>query len=339
MGAFLAAMVAEAKMAREMWASRLQLETIYWGGGTPSFLSVGHLREFLPALLSALGHPKPVEWTVEMNPKTLTPEKLALLKSHGVTRASLGVQSWDASILLRLGRDHSPQQARESFQLLRDAEFPVVSLDLMFAIPGQSLDQWRDSLEQSIALQPDHISSYNLTYEEDTEYFERFQKGEYTRSEAVDEAFFLEAMHRLPAAGYQQYEISNYARRGFESRHNQGYWKGNDYLGLGPSAVSTIDRVRTKNVPDTAGYISALSAGKSATTEAEHLTEDQWRCERLALDLRTREGLERKWLPAPTSRLDSLEAEGLVLVDQDRIRLTQRGKLVADSVIGYLWQD
>jgi oxygen-independent coproporphyrinogen-3 oxidase len=335
--AFLDALVVEARQAKELWGDRLQLDTIYWGGGTPSMLSVTHLETFLPAFLEALDHPKLFEWTVEMNPMTLTKPKLELFRHHGVTRSSLGVQAWDERTLEVLGRDHSPAQAEEAFLLLRETKFPVVSLDMMFSIPGQSLEGWCANLEKSISLKPDHISCYNLTYEEDTSFFERFQKGDYTRDEETDEAFFLQAMERLAAVGFDHYEISNYAQPGFESRHNQGYWKGNDYLGLGPSAVSTIDKVRTKNVPDTAQYMAKLQANESPISEAEHLTEDQWRCERLALELRTNEGIPAEWFADQRSRIADLIAEGFMSEAENRLRLTRRGRLVADSVISHLW--
>ena len=335
--AFLQAIVKEAQQARKLWGDRLQLETIYWGGGTPSLLSVRALESFLPALQSALGEPKPMEWTVEMNPVTLTAAKLEIFRQHGVTRASLGVQAWDSETLETLGRDHSPEQAAEAFGRLRAAEFPKVSVDLMFSVPGQSLESWCGSLEKTIALQPDHVSCYNLTYEEDTAYFERFQKGEYTRDEHVDEAFFSEAMDRLHAAGYTQYEISNYAKEGSESLHNCGYWRGEDYLGLGPSAVSTIDRVRLKNVADTAAYMQRVGRDQAPAMEAEHLTPDQWRCERLALELRTARGVDVHWLEGLEKQVEELSSEGLAHLTRGRLHLTQRGKMVADSVISHLW--
>jgi oxygen-independent coproporphyrinogen-3 oxidase len=272
-----------------------------------------------------------------MNPRTLTPEKLALLRSHGVTRASLGVQAWDEPTLRILGRDHSPEEGREAFQMLREAKFQAVSIDLMFAIPTQSIQAWSHSLETSISLQPDHISCYNLTYEEDTDYFEKFSRGDYVRDEGVDESFFREAMQRLGAAGFEQYEISNHARPGYYSEHNRAYWRGADYLGLGPSAVSTIDRVRSKNVPDTGSYISKLTDGESIATEVENLTQDQWLCERLALELRTREGISLEYLPGKSQKIAELAEGGLVQISNDRVRLTTVGKLVADSVIGHLW--
>lgn len=335
--AFLSAVVKEAELARASLGDRLDLKTIYWGGGTPSLLSAQLLETFLPNLLEALGNPKPVEWTVEMNPKTLTSEKLKLMRHHGVTRASLGVQAWDEPTLKILGRDHSPTEGKEAFSLLRDAGFPAVSIDLMFAIPKQSLDDWKHSLETSISLQPDHISCYNLTYEEDTAYFEKFTKGDYLRDEGVDEAFFGEAMKLLGTAGFNHYEISNHAKPGFESQHNQSYWRGADYLGLGPSAVSTMDRIRTKNIPDTAVYISKIQQGERVHSETEHLTADQWKCERLALELRTREGISLELVAGSEEKVRELEEAGLVMKTQNRLILTKVGKMVADSVVEHLW--
>ncbi len=335
--AFLQAVLTEARQAAELWGARLQLETIYWGGGTPSLLSTEHLATFLPAFTSALGQPQLVEWTVEMNPMTLTSAKLDLFLQAGVTRASLGVQAWDVATLTTLGRDHAPAQAEASYRLLRAAGFPAVSIDLMFSIPGQSLATWIASLEHTLALAPDHISCYNLTYEEDTDFFEKFSAGTYQRDEETDAAFFQETMQRLPQAGYTQYEISNYALPGCASRHNQAYWQGADYLGLGPSAVGTIDRVRTKNVPDTASYMARLATGTSPAVEAEHLTDEQFRCERLALELRTATGLPRHWLPTEAPRLDDLATEGLISLTDTHIILTTKGKLVADGVIAHLW--
>lgn len=336
-GKFLQAVVAEARLQREKLGENLAIKTIYWGGGTPSMLSVRHLESFLPAFLEALGHPQLDEWTVEMNPRTLTPEKLALLKQHGVTRASLGVQAWDAATLATLGRDHSPADAEEAIDALREAGFPVLSIDLMFSVPGQPLAQWIAGLEKTHHLGPDHISCYNLTYEEDTDYFSRFQRGEYQRDDATDRAFFTETMDRLGNAGFVHYEISNFARPGCASVHNAGYWAGADYLGLGPSAVSTICRTRSKNVEDTAQYVQLLERGWSAAAQAESLTEEQWRCERIALELRTSRGLSIEMLGSAVDKLPRLVEAGYVVQQGGRIILTRDGMLIADSVIEHLW--
>ncbi len=334
--AFLNALTVEALAARRKWGRRIELETVYFGGGTPTMLSTTHLERWLPEFRAALGIEEVKEWTVEINPRTIDARKAEALLGAGVTRASLGVQAWDQSSLTVLGRDHAPEEAEEAYQVLRSACFPVVSLDLMFAVPGQTLEAWQYSLRRSLALQPDHLSAYNLTYEEDTAFFEKFTRGEYVRDENVDGAFFTEAMRMTGEAGYRHYEISNYARPGFESRHNQSYWSGEDYLGLGPGAVSTVDRRRWKNVENTVLYMQDPLSGGLGEKAAEHLTDEQWACERIALELRTARGVEISWLP-DGSRMQDVVQGGLAEIAGDRLRLTKQGKCVADSVVAHLW--
>ena len=231
-----------------------------------------------------------------------------------------------------LGRDHAPAEAEEAFHTLRRAGFSVVNVDLMFSVPGQSLETWGETVRRTAALEPDHVSAYNLTYEEDTAFFDKLNAGEFSRSEDKDAACFSSVMELLGEAGFRHYEISNYARPGFESVHNQSYWAGEDYLGLGPSAVSTVDRMRWKNVESTALYISNPQAGRSV----ENLTEDQWRCERIALELRTVRGLAMEYLPFP-ERVEALVTDGLAEAGGGRLVLTQKGKYVADTVAAHLW--
>jgi oxygen-independent coproporphyrinogen III oxidase len=335
---FLDALTIEAQRAREHWGERLAPETLYFGGGTPSLLSTVHLERWLPTFLRALGRESLREWTMEINPMTIDARKAALLRELGLTRASLGVQAWDEGTLQTLGRDHSPARAREAFTVLREAGLSQISIDLMFSVPGQSLAQWQASLRETVALSPDHISAYNLTYEEDTAFFERFRRGEYHRDEATDEAFFASAIDLLGDGGYGQYEVSNYARPGCQSQHNQSYWAGAAYLGLGPSAVSTVDRRRWKNVADTPRYVDAIRRGQPLTDPAadEILTEAQWACERIALELRTTRGVAREFLPEP-AKLEALLADGLAEVRGERLILTKKGLFVVDSVAEYLW--
>jgi oxygen-independent coproporphyrinogen III oxidase len=317
--AFLQAVTRELRAAAERWRGRLQPETIYFGGGTPTLLSTVHLERWLPEFRSVIDLTGLREWTVEVNPRTISDRKAAVLLENGITRASLGVQAWDPPTLSVLGRDHQPEEAEEAFRILRRAGFPVVNIDLMFSVPGQSLETWRDTLRRTVDLQPDHVSAYNLTYEEDTAFFEKLSAGEFHRDETADGDCFAAAIDMLSDAGFVHYEISNYARPGYESLHNQSYWAGEDYLGLGPSAVSTIDRMRWKNAGNTTLYIlDPLSA-----RETEHLTESQWACERIALELRTRKGVSLTYLPSPERLPDILEAD-LAEVEGDRLRLTEK---------------
>ena len=230
--AFLDALLREV----ENHAAELQPRTIYFGGGTPSALTCEQLDYLFSGLRERLDFSALEEWDLEANPATIRADKAALLQKHGVTRLSLGVQSWDDGLLKTLGRVHSAAQAEKTFHLLRDAGFTNLNIDLMFSVPGQTPEQWRATLEKTIALEPEHISSYCLTYEEDTDYFRKLLGGEYRQDVELDATFFETTMDTLNAAGFSQYEISNYARPGHESRHNQAYWLGADYLGFGPSA-------------------------------------------------------------------------------------------------------
>jgi len=330
--AFLKAVTTELEAAVKRWPGRICPETIYFGGGTPTLLSTSHLQRWLPEFRSAVDLSGLQEWTVEVNPRTISDGKAAVLLENGVTRASLGVQAWDPPTLSVLGRDHSPDEGEDAFETLRQAGFPVVNIDLMFSVPGQSLETWRETLRRTIGLQPDHVSAYNLTYEEDTAFFEKLTAGDYRRDESADGDCFAAATSMLSDAGFAHYEISNYARPGCESLHNRSYWEGEDYLGLGPSAVSTIDRVRWKNAGNTTLYILDPLAGR----EMENLTEAQWSCERIALELRTRRGVSLVHLPSPDRMAEIMEA-GLAEVEAGRLRLTEKGKPQADTIAGHLW--
>src|SRR6184192_3772127 len=224
--------------------------TIYFGGGTPTALKTSQLEVILSAFHQRLDLSELKEWTIEANPGSVSARKAALLKKFGVNRISLGVQSCDNDLLNLLGREHNAAQAEESFRIFRDAGFSNISIDLMFALPGQTERQWRDSLQKTIALEPEHISTYCLTYEEDTEFLARFQRGEFAVNDETEARFLELAMTTLESAGYEHYEISNYSRSGFHAEHNRAYWCGADYIGIGPSAFSTRGFERWQNVAD-----------------------------------------------------------------------------------------
>src|SRR5437763_16540344 len=196
-------------------ARRFVPSTIYFGGGTPTALHIAQLEMLLRGFHERLDLSRVIEWTMEANPGSVSARKAAVLKKFGVNRISLGVQSWDDELLKLLGREHSAQQAEQSFHLLRAAGFSNINIDLMFSLPGQTIKQWRLTLEKTIALQPEHISAYCLTYEEDTEFFLRHARGEFRQDADMDADFFETAMSILEDAGYEHYEISNYARSGF----------------------------------------------------------------------------------------------------------------------------
>jgi oxygen-independent coproporphyrinogen-3 oxidase len=312
--------------------SLLRPSTIYFGGGTPTALNIAQLELLLRGFHERLELSQLVEWTIEANPGSVSARKAALLKKFGVNRISLGVQSWDDQLLKLLGRKHNAQQAEESFRILRTAGFTNINIDLMFGLPGQTVDQWRATLEKTIALEPEHVSTYCLTYEEDTEFFLRHARGEFRQDSDVDAEFFETTMAMLEEACYEHYEISNYARPGSESVHNRAYWLGEDYLGVGPSAVSTIGMHRWQNVCDYRAYIDRVLSGQSPRASMENLTDEMKRTERIALSLRTRDGVPASDLNHFTQQANEFIELGLLRQLDSRFVLTRKGKTLADSV-------
>jgi oxygen-independent coproporphyrinogen-3 oxidase len=312
--------------------SLLRPSTVYFGGGTPTALNIAQLERLLRGFHEKLDLSQLVEWTMEANPGSVSARKATLLKKFGVNRISLGVQSWDDELLELLGREHKSSQAEQSFRILRAAGFKNINIDLMFGLPGQTIGQWRKSLEQTIALQPEHISTYCLTYEEDTEFFVRYARGEFRQDAEADADFFEITMTIMADAGYEHYEISNYARAGFESAHNRAYWLGKDYLGIGPSAVSTIGMHRWQNVCDYRAYGDRVFSGQSPRASIEKLTREMKRTERIALLLRTRDGIPSSELKPFKLQTDELIALKLLERSNGAFVLTRKGKALADSV-------
>jgi oxygen-independent coproporphyrinogen-3 oxidase len=313
-------------------SDRLRVRTIFFGGGTPSALSPSQLDFLLNGLRQRLDLTNLTEWTLEMNPATVSAEKASLLLSLGVNRISMGVQSWDSEILQRLGRVHSAGQARRSYDILRKAGFRNINLDLIFGVPGQSRNQWMETLRETVALEPNHISAYCLTYEEDTEFFRRFQTGEFRQNSNADAEFFTATMDFLGAHGFEQYEISNYAQPERECLHNLAYWHGRDYLGLGPSAFSTVGRSRWQNIADTQSYIAQIMQGGLARSFAEDLEEKTRESERIIFGLRTNNGILRSKIAHQDVDLHDLEKAGYLEAAGDYIRLTRAGRMVADEI-------
>jgi oxygen-independent coproporphyrinogen-3 oxidase len=325
---FLDALLKELRLVQPF----LGVETIFFGGGTPTALSVKQLAYLLEGLRDALDFASLAEWTFEMNPATVSLEKARLLKSFGVNRISMGVQSFDPGLLTVLGRVHSVEQVLRSYETLRQAGFDNLNLDFIFGVPGQTLRHWQDTLQQAVRLAPEHLSTYCLTYEEDTVFFERLRAGEWHQDFDQDADFYEVTMNALAHAGYDQYEISNFAQPGFECRHNLAYWFGADYLGMGPSAYSTVGPERWQNVCDTSKYLVQLQAGQMPRINREILTPEVRTAERLAFTLRTKWGVPAHELTAMEKELPALLEEGHLERCGQRIRLTKKGRLVADSV-------
>ena len=307
-------------------------ETIYFGGGTPTALTTSQLEFLLGGFHGRLNLSSLGEWTIEANPGSVSARKAALLRKLGVTRVSLGIQSWDNELLKVLGREHNSQQAEQSFHILRAAGFSNINADLMFGLPGQTVEQWKFTLKKTIALRPDHVSAYCLTYEEDTEFFLRHARGELLQDTDADAAFFEMTMSILEDAGYEQYEISNYAPTGFSSVHNRAYWMGKDYLGIGPSAFSTVGMQRWQNICDYRGYTDRVFSGQSPRGISENLTKEMKRTERVALSLRTSDGVSASDLNGFAQERNEFIALGLLRKSNGNFVLTRKGKELADSV-------
>jgi oxygen-independent coproporphyrinogen-3 oxidase len=311
---------------------RFRPETIFFGGGTPTALTTAQLETLLCGFHAQLDLSALREWTFEANPGSVSDRKARLLGKAGVNRVSLGVQSFDDGLLELLGRDHSAAQAEATFQLLRRSGFENLNIDLMFGLPGQTLAQWETTLQRAIALGPDHVSAYCLTYEEDTDFFLRHARGEFRTDAEADADFFAAAGELLGKAGFEHYEVSNYARPGFESVHNRAYWSGQDYLGLGPSAVSTVGLRRWQNISDYRLYADRVLAGESASTGDEVLTPALKRAEAIALSLRTNRGVPAEWVQDQPNEVGEFVRLGLMELAAERYVLTRPGRFLADSV-------
>lgn len=334
-GAFVEALLAEA--AARLPACAGPPRSLYLGGGTPSMLSPRHLQRLFDGLHQLVDFSALDEVTLEANPATFDLAKARLFAACGVSRVSLGIQSFAPHVLSTLGREHDPPQAREAVAILRRAGIAEVNIDLMFSIPGQTAEDWHATLAEALALAPEHISAYNLSYEEDTAFFESLRRGEVRCDEDRDASMFHLADTLLGTAGYDHYETSNYARGGCYSSHNRGYWRGEDYLGLGPSAVSTLAGTRHVNVAHTERYTAMVGSLGNAVVTSEPLTAEANRIERIALGLRTSEGIALDWLdPAARVRAAHLAAEGLAVLTAERLVLAGRGRALVDPIAAEL---
>jgi len=325
---YLDALLLEASL----WSPQLRPKTIFFGGGTPSALSIPQFKKLLNGLLEKLDLTQLQEWTIEMNPSTVALDKALLLRDYGINRVSMGVQSFDDAVLKTLGRTHDSDKVEDSFRILRDAGFENISIDLILGVPGQTIDSWRESLRRSLLLAPEHLSAYGLTYEEDTEFFTKLGLGEMRPNEELETEQFQLTTRILEASGYRQYEISNYAQPGMESRHNMAYWMGSDYIGLGPSAFSTLGTRRWRNIRETGIYTDSTIEGKTAIDFTEDVPAQLKLKERAAFGMRTLQGLLFAESTEWEKELSNFEKQGLVKKTSDRWLLTEQGKLLADSV-------
>ncbi|CAN5250813.1 radical SAM family heme chaperone HemW [soil metagenome] len=323
--------------------ARRELSTIYIGGGTPSTLSPAGVAAFIDGVMKQFKVAGDIEVTLEANPENLTAVRAAKWRQAGFNRLSIGVQSFDAEELKLLERLHEPALIGEAVRNARAAGFDNLSLDLMFALPNQSLETWKNNLRAAVALDPDHISFYGLTYHENTA-FENWRKAGQLKEtdEELQAEMYLWGADCLREGGFEHYEISNFARPGKRSRHNQRYWRRADVLGLGPGAHSNISAARFANPDDLDAWAAALDAGRLPAVQVEELLPAAAEEERLFTQLRRVEGLSRAndsalyqrcvdWLHA-----QPYEARKLMTADLDSARLTAEGWLVSDAIIARL---
>jgi oxygen-independent coproporphyrinogen-3 oxidase len=319
------------------------LETLYLGGGTPSLLPAAVVRDLVRLFgvspQSDTGRPaSEIEVTLEANPDDVTPEAVAGWCAAGVNRVSLGVQSFHDAVLAWMHRTHDAGRAEAAFGTLRDAGIANISLDLIFALPGALRSDFRADLDRALALGPDHLSVYGLSVEPRTPLARWLARGALAPTPERrygDE--FLQAHEVLAAAGFEHYEVSNYARPGRRSRHNAAYWTRHPYAGLGPSAHSFGDGVRRWNLPAWAAYARALSSGKRPEAERERLTSEQQRIEGLYLGLRTSAGIEHAALRAAGRAVaEHAVRQGWLVAEGDRLRASAAGWLRLDEIVARL---
>jgi oxygen-independent coproporphyrinogen-3 oxidase len=328
-------------LATAPWAASVAIETVFLGGGTPSLLEPDDLAGLLDGIRSRFAVTADAEVTVECNPESVSRAKLEAYRRAGVNRISLGVQSLDDAILLRLGRLHDAQGARRAFEAARAAGHHNVSIDLMYGLPEQDVATWRRSFEGALGWEPEHLSAYGLTLDAGSLWAVTGVAGLPPEGTVVEQYW---ALARTAAArGFEHYEISNYARPGYRSRHNQVYWRAAEYLALGPGACGFIGDVRYGNVKPVARYGAALEAGTLPIDTAERLTPRQRLGEQLMLGLRLVDGVPAAWLDARVqgdgglARKVTAWREAGVLRERDgHVALTEHGFLLSDAVFAEL---
>ena len=326
----------EVRLAATLLGRDRPVSTVFVGGGTPTLLPSEHLVQVLRAVDDELGLTDDVEVTTEANPDSVTPQSLATLREGGFTRVSFGMQSAVPSVLAVLDRTHDPERLPQVVAWARAAGFEQVSLDLIYGTPGETVDQWATSLEAALTCEPDHVSAYSLIVEAGTALARRVRRGEVGGVDEDDLADkYVMTDERLAAAGYDWYEVSNWARsEGARCRHNIGYWHGDDWWGIGPGAHSHLDGTRWWNVKHPAEYSRRIgrkespAAGREVLTAAERHTED------VMLRVRLREGLPASALtPQEVARVPGPVARGLLRAEGERWVLTRQGRLLADGVV------
>lgn len=318
-----------------------KLRTLYIGGGTPTALSAQQLAYLLTELPKVMDLSEVEEFTIEANPGDLDPDKIAVLKDSQVNRVSLGVQTFDNKMLKKIGRSHQEQDIYDNIRHLKQAGFDNISIDLIYALPGQTMDQVKENVAKAIDLDIPHMSLYSLILENHTVFMNRMRRGKLPLpKEELEAEMFEYIIEELEKAGFEHYEISNFSKPGFESRHNLVYWDNAEYYGLGAGASGYVDGIRYKNHGPIRHYLEAVEAGKARIIE-EHLTLEEKMEEELFLGLRKKTGVskarfEEKFGISFDQRygqvVASLTEQGLLVPDDKQVRMTKRGLFLGDTV-------
>lgn len=315
------------------------VNTAFWGGGTPGLLPAEDLFVLGKTMVRAGGKPK--EWSVELAPSSVRADKLAALKEAGVTRVSLGIQSFDDTTLDTLGRRHSPKQIMEAWKLIEEAKFQSRNLDLIFGIPGQDDQRWLEDLTRVIELKPDHISTYCLTFEEDTAMFVKLSQGKVKIDKDLESFLYRKTWEKLESEGYAQYEISNFAKPGHECQHNLITWYMGDWLGYGPSASSQWNNQRWTNPANLEGWLKGIENKQPVREQTKGLKSEDLLADSLIFGLRLNSGISpfalaqrfQTELPKSISILFAdLVEEGLMDLHGEFFKLTGEGRLRADAI-------
>ena len=335
---FLAALGSEVEMLGSLpWASDISIETIFFGGGTPSLVEAEGMAAILDGVRRRFSVAPDAEVTVECNPESVTRDKLEGYRRAGVTRISLGVQSLDDSILPVLGRLHDARGARAAFEAARDAGLDNVSVDLMYGLPGLDVAGWTRAVDAILDWRPEHLSAYGLTLDGGSAWSPSTAPALPAESTVIEQYWALAAA--AAARGFEHYEISNYARPGFRSRHNQIYWRAAEYLACRPGACGFVGDLRYGNVRATPRYCAVTEAGALPVDTSEQLTARQRLAERLILGLRTVDGVPSSWIDERAAddamlrgRLQTWRERGLLVSRGDRVALTEAGFLLSDAL-------
>lgn len=341
MQAYVDALTAEIRNRGKDYSNK-KVVSVFFGGGTPTTLEIPMLKQLMQAVFASWDIAEDAEITTEANPGTLDAEMANALKKMGFNRLSMGVQAWQNRLLKDLGRIHTIEAFQENFKAVREAGFANVNTDLMFALPNQTMEDWQETVKNIVTLEPEHISAYSLIIEEGTPFYDRFEKGELEPvTEDLDREMYHWAVDYLAEKGYEQYEISNFAKKGRRSRHNRIYWQAEEYLGMGLGSHSYMEGERFHNIYDLQEYIIANGDVSLLKEEIEIITEEDALAEFMFLGLRLTEGVsfdrfrerfEQEMKNIYGEQIEELVKDGLLEEDETGIRLTQRGVDISNYV-------